>query len=85
MPRIECPHCLTSYPTNRCGIPDDLDVVFTVVCLVCKRQIDGAIETIEVPGKPATRLHRWTWGYFGDPALEPASTRIVKIVKVRVE
>ena len=79
MSRIECPYCATSYTSERCGIPGDLDVVFTIVCVTCARQIDGAVETIAVPGKPATTLHKWTWGYFGVPGTEPGSTRIVKV------
>jgi len=77
--RIECPFCGTSYTGERCGISDDLDVLFSIVCQVCHKQIDGSIETVPVPGKPASPLHRWTWGYLGIPGREPGSEKLVRI------
>lgn len=63
--RIECPHCKTSYPAALTGLNVQSGLAFTIRCSVCGESFDG--RAVDVEGTPASRLHRWTGGRFGDP------------------
>jgi len=73
--RIECPHCETTYTSERCGINPAAGTVFTIICGLCGGEFDG--DMVEVPGEagtdaivtPASALHRWTGGRFGRPEI----------------
>lgn len=48
--RIECPHCLTSYPVERTCVKVEVGVHFTIVCSVCNNDFDGVVsEQVAVP------------------------------------
>jgi hypothetical protein len=52
-------------------------VDFTVLCLVCQRAFDGTFEIKDA--QVASTLNRFTFGWFGTPAVEAATTVTTRI------
>lgn len=64
---IECPWCHTNYPIERTCLIGKPNQAFTITCESCQKSFDGHFE--EHPGTPASRLFRWTRGWFGQPEI----------------
>lgn len=77
---IKCPHCGKEYPLARtclAGLPNQ---AFTIICEECEQSFDGHFE--ESPGAPATTMYRWSFGWFGQPAIE---SEVFSVTRKRLE
>jgi hypothetical protein len=74
--KIECPECETAYTPERAGLTGEPGLPFTIICTVCGNAFNGEFEITDA--KVASRLNRFTFGWFGTPAVETAT-----IVKTR--
>ncbi len=74
--KIECPNCQTGYTPERAGLSGEPGLPFTIICMVCGQQFNGEFELTDAV--VASALNRWTFGWFGTPAIEA-----VTVVKTR--
>lgn len=72
MLRIECPTCQTTYTKERTGLSGEPGLPFTIICVVCGQAFDGEFEITDA--KAASLINRFTFGWFGQPAVLAETT-----------